>query len=422
MFHIELNGVWTVCVLGCYTNNTRMSKSNEELISELETWQSKYAALESKNAEDMIVCKKKEEELSLQLTFFEGIANSTVDGFLVVDTHGQKVLQTQRTIDLWKIPQEVVDDLSGVKQVEHIMHMTVDPQKFIAEIQYQMVHVTEKRHDEVELIDGTVMERYSQPVFGVDGTHYGRIYTFHDITEQKKIERQLIQLNSDKDRFISILSHDLRSPFNGLLGVTELLLERFNEMSDEEKKEMLTAIYKTLEKTHALLEDTLMWASVQSDKVAFSPCQTEVTAYLDEIVDILKPVAGMKNITFVNNTKEPVNGFLDVYMFKAIVRNLASNAIKFTPNGGMVVLSATHKEGCLLISVKDNGVGMTQEAIDKLFNISSTISTMGTANEMGTGLGFMLCKNFIDMHGGKIWVESEINKGTTVYFSLPMPD
>lgn len=391
-------------------------------MTEFELFRKSYAEMKDKQAEEMNRLKEELEALRIRLTFYEGIANSTVDGFLVVDPYGKKVLQTQRTIDLWKIPQEVVDDLSGVKQVEHIMHMTVDPQKFIAEIQYQMVHVTEKRHDEVELIDGTVMERYSQPVFGEDGTHYGRIYTFHDITEQKKIERQLIQLNSDKDRFISILSHDLRSPFNGLLGVTELLLERFNETSDEEKKEMLTAIFKTLQKTHSLLEDTLMWASVQSDKVAFSPCQTEVTAYLDEIVDILKPIAGIKNISLENNTEGPVKGFVDVYMFKAIVRNLASNAIKFTPNGGRVNVSATLKDGCLLISVKDNGVGMTQEAIDKLFNISSTISTMGTANEMGTGLGFMLCKNFIDIHGGKIWVESEINKGTTVNFSLPIPE
>lgn len=399
-----------------------MGKTNEELLSELEALQGKYSALESKHAEAMIVSKKKEDEQNLRLTFFEGIANSTFDGFLVVDTHGQKVLQTQRTIELWKIPQEVVDDLSGVKQIEHIMHMTVDPQQFIAEIQYQMVHITEKRHDEVELIDGTVMERYSQPVFGVDGTHYGRIYTFHDITEQKKIERQLIQLNADKDRFISILSHDLRSPFNGMLGVTELLLERYDELSAEEKKDMLTAIYKTLQKTHALLEDTLMWASVQSNKVAYSPCQTNVSEHLDEIVDILKPVAGIKNITLETNTKEAVNGFVDVYMFKAIVRNLASNAIKFTPKGGRVELSATQKDGCLLVSVKDNGVGMTQAAIDKLFTISSTISTLGTANEMGTGLGFMLCKNFIDVHGGKIWLESEINKGTIVSFSLPLPN
>lgn len=360
------------------------------------------------------------EELKLRLTFFEGIANSTVDGFLVVDTRGKKVLQTQRTIDLWKIPQEVVDDLSGVKQVEHIMHMTVDPQKFVAEIQYQMEHITEKRLDEVELIDGTVMERYSQPVFGADGTHYGRIYTFHDITERKNIERQLIRLNADKDRFISILAHDLRSPFNGLLGLTELMLKQFNEISPNEMHEMLSTIYKTLQKTYALLEDTLLWASDKSKKISFSPCYTDIAVYLDEVVDNMKPEAEIKGITLESNLNEPLEAFVDVYMFKAIVRNLTSNALKFTNKGGRVELSATKKDSCLLVSVKDNGVGMTQETIDKLFSFSSMVSSMGTDNERGTGLGFLMCKDFVDKHGGKIWVESEVNKGTTVHFSLPL--
>jgi len=118
-----------------------MQKTNEELIAELEGLQHAYSDVEARHAEEIRSLKKKEEALNMRLTFFEGIANSTFDGFLVVDTNGQKVLQTQRTIDLWKIPQEVVEDLSGIKQVEHIMQMTVDPQKFIAEIQYQMEHI-----------------------------------------------------------------------------------------------------------------------------------------------------------------------------------------------------------------------------------------------------------------------------------------
>ena len=158
-----------------------MKKTSEELSAELKDLQQKYFDLEKKYTEEVNSHKATEEELRLRLMFFEGIANSTFDGFLVVDPSGKKILQTQRTIELWKIPQEVVADLSGHKQVAHIMYMTVDPQKFIAEIQYQMEHIEEKRLDEVELIDGTVMERYSSPVFGADGTHYGRIYTFHDI-------------------------------------------------------------------------------------------------------------------------------------------------------------------------------------------------------------------------------------------------
>lgn len=243
-----------------------MQSTSNDLNAALKELQQKYSELEIKHSEEMNRRDKIEDELSMRLMFFEGIANSTVDGFLVVDPKGQKILQTQRTIDLWKIPQEIVDDVSGHKQVAHIMHMTVDPQKFIAEIQYQMEHLDEKRLDEVELIDGTIMERYSSPVIGADGTHYGRIYTFHNITDRKKIEKQLIQLNSDKDRFISILAHDLRSPFNNLLGLSELLTENLSKFSSEEIKTIVSTIYETAQKTFSLLEDTLLWASFQSKK------------------------------------------------------------------------------------------------------------------------------------------------------------
>lgn len=398
-----------------------MQKTNEELIAELRELQQKYSDLEVKHFEEISCLKKKEEELRLRLMFFEGIANSTFDGFLVVDPNGQKILQTQRTIDLWKIPQDVVADPNGHKQVAHIMHMTVDPQKFVAEIQYQMEHVTEKRHDDVELIDGTIMERYSSPVFGSDGTHYGRIYTFHDITERKNVEKQLIQLNADKDRFISILAHDLRSPFNNLLGLTELLLESFREMSADEMEDMLTGIYKTSQKTFTLLEDTLLWASVQSKKITYSPCFTDLSVFMTEVKEILEPVARFKNITLENKTKEELMAYVDIYMFKAVLRNLISNAIKFTNEHGKIEISASQIGSETVVRVDDNGVGMNQETIDSLFSISPAISYIGTANEIGTGLGLKLCKDFIDKHGGKIWVKSEIDKGTTVYFSLPNP-
>jgi len=398
-----------------------MHKTNDELIAELNELQQKYSDLDAKYTEEISCLKKNEEELRLRLMFFEGIANSTFDGFLVIDPNGQKILQTQRTIDLWKIPQEVVDDLSGLKQVAHIMHMTVDPQKFIAEIQYQMGHITEERHDEVELIDGTIMERYSSPVFGADGTHYGRIYTFHDITDRKNFEKQLILLNSDKDRFISILAHDLRSPFNSLLGLTELLSQNLQELPAEEIETIVTSINNTAQKTFALLEDTLLWASVQSKKITYSPVFTNIAAIMTEVTDILEPVAQFKNITLENKTEEELNAHVDIYMFKAILRNLISNAIKFTNEQGKIEISASQIDSNTVICVKDNGVGMKQEVIDKLFSFSPANSSIGTANETGTGLGLMLCKDFVDKHSGKIWVKSIIDKGTTVSFSIPNP-
>ena len=396
-----------------------MHKTNEELIAELNELQQKYFDLEKKYTEEVTSLKTTEEELRLRLMFFEGIANSTFDGFLVVDPSGKKILQTQRTIELWKIPQEVVADLSGHKQVAHIMYMTVDPQKFIAEIQYQMEHIEEKRLDEIELIDGTVMERYSSPVIGADGTHYGRIYTFHDITDRKNIEKQLILLNSDKDRFISILSHDLRSPFNSLLGLSELLSEKFQELQPEEIKTIVTSINNTAQKTYTLLEDTLLWASVQSQKITYLPVFTNIDDVINEVKEILEPVAQLKNIALVYDANNNRHANVDIYMFKAIMRNLISNAIKFTNQQGRIIISASHIDNNTIVQVEDNGVGMKQEVIDKLFSFYPSNSSQGTANEAGTGLGLMLCKDFVDKHSGKIWVESALGNGTKVSFSIP---
>ena len=190
-----------------------MELSKQELIDQLDEIKLKYAALENKYAEETDSYKKTVEDLKYKLMFLEGIANSAIDGFLVVNPFGQKILQNKRTIDLWKIPEEIVNDPDGLKQVHHVMGMTVNPQQFVQEISNLKEHPDEKSRDELELVDGTVLDRYSSPVIGPDGKNYGRIWTFHDITERKKIEKQLVQLNRDKDKFISILAHDLRNPF-----------------------------------------------------------------------------------------------------------------------------------------------------------------------------------------------------------------
>ncbi|MBN1768481.1 MAG: PAS-domain containing protein [Prolixibacteraceae bacterium] len=398
-----------------------MQNTNKEHITDIEALQQKYYELESKCSDEISRLKKNEAELRLRLMFFEGIANSTFDGFLVVDPNGQKILQTQRTIDLWKIPQEVVDDPSGHRQVAHIMHMNTDPQKFISEIQYHMEHIYEKRQYDLELIDGTILEIFSSPVFGADGTHYGRIYTFHDITKRKKYEKQLTQLNSDKDRFISILAHDLRSPFNSLLGLSNYLTKNVSKLSLKEIETIAASIYDTSDKTFSLLEDTLLWASVQSETITYTPVSTNIVAIINEVIEILEPIAQYKNILLKNELENELNANIDIYMFKAILRNLISNAIKFTNKNGEIKISATHINTNTVVKVADNGIGMKQELIDKLFSFEPVNSASGTANETGTGLGLILCKDFVDKHCGKIWVESTLGKGTTVSFSIPDP-
>jgi len=398
-----------------------MDKTKEELCVELEVLQQKYLALEEKYVEETNRYKQKEEELNLRLMFLEGIANSTIDGFLVVDPFGQKVLQNQQTIELWKIPQEVVDDLSGLKQVNHVMHMTVNPQQFISEINYLREHPNDKSRDELELIDGTVLDRYSSPVIVLDGKNYGRIWTFHDITERKKFEKQLIQLNTDKDRFISILAHDLRNPFNSLLGLSKLLQTKLAVYPMEKTKKMVDTIYDVALSTYELLEDTLLWANVKSKILTYCPSEVNVSEIFAELVDLLEPSAKTKNIRITHNSTAELTIYADIYMLKAIIRNLVSNAIKFTREGGKIEISATHSNSVATFEVFDNGVGIPPEILEKLFNISSIQSSKGTANETGTGLGLVLCKEFVDKHKGKIWIDSEENKGTKVSFTIPDP-
>lgn len=396
-----------------------MTKTKEELVTELADLQQKYAVLEEKYIAETLRSKKNDEELRLRLMFLEGIANSTIDGFLVVNPYGQKILQNQRTIELWKLPQHVADDPNGMKQVEHVMSMAVSPQKFVAEIDYLREHPNDKSRDEIELVDGTILDRYSSPVIGLDGENYGRIWTFHDITERKNAENQLIQLNTDKDRFISILAHDLRNPFSGLLGFAELLQNNLEKYPIEKSKTMVNTIYTMANKIFLLLEDTLLWASLQSQNIIFNPCTADTYEIIAEVANILEHGAKSKNIRMIFNSGQILPITADVYMLKAILRNLVSNAVKFTKEGGLIEVTAKHDSSNTIIEVIDNGVGMSQAALGKLFNISSIKSSKGTSNEKGSGLGLILCKEFVEKHGGKIWIESQVDVGTKVSFTIP---
>lgn len=396
-----------------------MEKTKEELIAELKEMQEKYSALETKYNEEIRQHKETEEQLRMKLMFLEGISNSTIDGFLVVNPYGQKILQNRRTVELWKIPQEVADDPNGMNQVNHVMGMTVNPQQFVDEIDFLRAHPNDKTRDELELVDGTFLDRYSSPVIGEDGKNYGRIWTFHDITARKTLEKQLVQLNADKDRFISILAHDLRSPFNSLLGFAFLLKQKLHSFSKEKVENMVDCIYTSAQKAFELLEDTLLWANVQSKKITYLPDLINASEVIAEVAGILEPVAKAKKIKIQYFCDTDLNVTLDVYMFKAILRNLVSNSIKFTNRGGVIKILALQDNKETIVKVTDNGVGIEPEVLEKIFHFTTLQSTPGTENESGTGLGLLLCKEFVDKHNGKIWIESKVNEGTTVSFSIP---
>jgi PAS domain S-box-containing protein len=248
----------------------------------------------------------------------------------------------------------------------------------------------------------------------------------NDITERKhaelKIQQQnieLTKLNADKDLFISILGHDLKSPFNNILGLSEVLTEDVRKLEIDELEDIANNINKSAKITNKLLEDILMWARTQQGSIPFKPQNLSLSATCRNILEILNPGAYAKNITIIDSSVDHITVFADPDMLKTILLNLVSNAIKFTNSGGKITINAEQNSENVIISVSDNGIGIPPENLAKLFDISEVLTTKGTAAETGTGLGLLLCKEFVEKHGGKIWVESEVGKGSTFSFTIP---
>ncbi len=241
-----------------------------------------------------------------------------------------------------------------------------------------------------------------------------------DITTMKKTELQLKKLNADKDRFMQILAHDLKNPLNNLQVSSELLLQNFKEYDDEKIFKFLNLIHQTTQTTSNLLEELLLWSKSQSGKLPFNPQKTILSDECEQVLSEMKAFASNKGIEITcMNTQ--CNIIADVNMLKTILRNLISNAIKFTNNGGKIVVSAIMDGNWVEISVSDNGVGISKENQQKLWDFANPFTSEGTAKERGTGLGLILCKEFTERHGGKIWVESEESKGSTFFVQIPQP-
>jgi PAS domain S-box-containing protein len=249
----------------------------------------------------------------------------------------------------------------------------------------------------------------------------------HDITDRNQAEREirlkneeLLQANTDKDRFISILAHDLKSPFSSILGFLELLTENIRTFDIDKIENTIGLVYKSALGTFNLLEDLLLWARSQSGKIPFKPEKLSFALICQEVVGNLNQMAGRKKISIYYPENIEINITADVYMLKTILRNLVSNAVKFSNPGGQIAISAIKSNSELTISVTDNGIGIDTETINKLFDISQTHTTPGTENEKGTGLGLFICREFVEKHGGKIWVESEVSNGSCFRFTLPL--
>ncbi len=230
---------------------------------------------------------------------------------------------------------------------------------------------------------------------------------------------QLQQLNATKDKFFSIISHDLKGPLNSLTSFSGLLINYFDSLSKEEIQSLAHDLDKSLKNLFALLENLLEWSRSQTGAIEFKPEPFDLSELVQENIELLDAQAGTKEITLHYANAQPITVMAHRNSVTTVIRNLISNAIKFTPKGGTITLSATKNNEEALVSIADTGVGMSKEVIDKLFRIDAKHSTKGTAEEKGTGLGLVLCKDFVEKNRGNIGVQSDEGKGSTFYFTLP---
>lgn len=261
---------------------------------------------------------------------------------------------------------------------------------------------------------------FGRPFYDLDNTFLGYIGSCYDITEIKNSELSLIELNATKDKFFSIIAHDLKTPFNSIIGFSELLVDKVKENDYDKVAEFAGIILQSSKRAMDLLINLMEWSQLQSGRMDFNPELFNVSMLIDEVMLLLKGIADQKSIIIENQLTKPVLVFADKEMISAVMRNLISNALKFTHTGGCLSISALIKENEVIITVSDNGVGLPEDRINKLFILSESYSTPGTNKEKGTGLGLILCNEFIKKNKGLIWVESEIDKGSSFSFSLPL--
>lgn len=238
------------------------------------------------------------------------------------------------------------------------------------------------------------------------------------IDEIKSANLKLEEAIKEKDKFFSIIAHDLKSPFSGFLGLTEVIVNEFDDLSLKELQEYSASMKTSAENLFGLLENLLEWSRMERGIVNFQPSEIPLKYLVHNNIDILGAKAEMKQISLEENISDSLFVYADVYMLNGLLRNLLSNSLKFTPRGGKVSINAISENEFIRVSITDTGIGIPQDMIDKLFIASEKTSRKGTEDESSTGLGLLLCKDYVEKNEGKIWAESEEGKGSTFHFTI----
>jgi len=287
-----------------------------------------------------------------------------------------------------------------------------EKEKKAEEVKEQNIKLIETREKIVKLnekLESTVIERTKELELA-----YDRVQEFND---------ELKDVNKSKDKFISIISHDLRNPVTAILSSSEIMMKNIGTLKKEDIKKLSKIINNSSIKIVEQLNELVAWSKQKNKKINFNPQKKNLYEFVGVSLELIDAIAKQKNIEIANNIDENLKVNVDPLLLRSIFQNLITNSIKFTPKGGKITITASNKnESFIEVSIKDTGMGMPEEVSSKLFSDESVIAKPGADSAKTKGLGLILVKDFVEKHQGKIWVESEPGKGTTIYFTLPVAD
>lgn len=374
---------------------------------------------------DITEQKKTEESLNVAVESYLDIFNSVSEAIYLLDDSGtfidvnrgaEKMYQYSKQELIGKSPQSIsAPGRNNLEEIQKMMNRVSE-----TGLPAYFVFWAIRKNGEV----------FPKEVFVNKGKYFGKdvlIATARDITEKNQVEErirskneELQKINAEKDKFFSIIAHDLRSPFTAFLGLTQLMVQDLPSLRLDNIQEIALLMRDSATNLYSLLENLLQWSRLQRGMIAFNPKSFLLMPKVTNSMQAISEIAGKKGVEIVLNIPEDLMIFADINMLESVIRNLASNAVKFANKGGKVLISAhATTDHAVEISIKDTGIGMDKEMIRKLFRIDEYTCRPGTDGEPSTGLGLILCKDFVDRHEGRIWVESIEGMGSTFHFVLP---
>lgn len=407
-------------------------KTNEELRIELQELKRAYDDLKNSYEADINKRMQIEEELSESERKYRLLAQNSSDVIWTLDNEYHFTYISPSIYQLRGLTPEEAMRETIQETIQETM--TPDSQEIVTKaildgIENEKVKNYIPQRVEIEQYhkDGHLIwvEISNRAMINDNGEKIGYIGISRDISKRKisenalrQSEAKLLELNAQKDKFFSIIAHDLKSPFSSIMGFSELLVDKINKNDFRGIEKYAQIIGQSSQQAMDLLMNLLEWSRSQTGRMEFKPENFDLHDLINENKSIFDVIASQKKITIHENLPSELSVFADKLMISTVLRNLISNAIKFTKQDGEIRISAEKKSKEIHVYISDNGVGIKEKRLKNLFRIDENESTSGTNNEKGTGLGLILCKEFVEKHGGKIWVESEEGKGSTFYFSL----